>query len=148
MAPDGGKSLLYFFERCSFAMPTVPCLGTTTLPCLPEDIHGFRPVKICQCPSWVRSSPCLAGALASCLPGNVCQCASPAWACLKSLPGTLASSLPGKVCQCPTWERLPPAAAWGSLPVPCRAHFAVSACEALPVPCLETFTNDMPGHVY
>ena len=107
-----------------FAMPTVqylgattvPCLGTSTVPCL-----GTLILPVLR-PGHV-CSPCLHGTLASFLSGNACQCACPPWACLQSIsrPRTLASSLPRNSCQFPAWD-------------------------ALPVPCLGTFANVLPGH--
>ena len=108
-------------------MPTVPCMGTTTVP-PPGDVYGSLPGNICQWPAWARLQS-LPGTLASSLPGNACQCACPVWACLQSLPGTLASSLPGNACQFPAWERLP---------VPCLGTFCSPCLGRLPVPCLGT----------
>ena len=114
-----------FFAQCNGYSSLV---GNNHYP-LPGDVYGSLPGNTGQCPASARLQP-LPWTLARSLPGNVCQCASPAWARLQSLPGTLASSVPGNVCQCPA-----------------LARFAVSAWDALTVPCLGTFANALPGQV-
>ena len=155
-----GTSGLVAYRCSTFAMPTVPCMGTTTVPCLgtstvpclgtfaSAQCLGTFAVPVwdaCQFPAWERLPvPCL-GTLASvhALPGHAC---SP---CLGRLPvpclGTLASSLPGKVCQCPAWTRFA-FPAWDALPVPCLGTFAKAlrgyVCQSLP----GTLASSLPGN--
>ena len=173
----GGKSLLKFFAQCSFAIPTVPCLGTYTVPCL-ETFVSALPGHVCSppppplrhllVPAWERLSvcmPCLGclpvpclGTFASALPGHVFS------RCLGRLLvpclGALACFLPGNACQRAylAWaclQSLPGMQfpAWDRLPGPCLGTFTSAlpahALQSLPgMLCLRTFATALPGHVY
>ena len=153
----GGKLLLNLFAQCSFAMPTVPCLGTTTVPCpgslrfpaweLPVPCLGTFAVPAWdafQFPAWERLPVSCLETLASvhALFGHAC---SPRLGrLLVPCLGTLASSLPGNACQFPAWERLPVPCLWtlaSSLP---GNACQFPAWERLPVPCLGTLASSLP----
>ena len=131
MAPGlGGKSLLNLFAQCSFAMPTVPCLGTTTVPCLRTSTFPCLATFASALP-WHVCSPCLGrlpvpclGTLASvhALPWHACSPCPGMLAVPSSLPGNaclgrFASSQAGNVCQCPDLACLP-VPAWDACQFP------------------------------